>query len=326
VAAVVPLGHIPGPMPASLPERTRVYRCHHLDSTRWDAIVPRPDDIVITTSLKAGTTWTQRIVSLLVFQTRELPTTLHWVSPWPDCRFIIGSAEMLGVVEGLQHRRFLKSHLALDGLPYRDSTKYIYVGRDTRDVFMSMWNHINAYTPTARELLNSGENAPTEPFLMPPADIRDFWRLWITRGTYPWEQDGYPYWSHHHHARTYWDDRHLPNLLFVHYNDLKADLEGEMRRIARFLDIDVPEEKWPMLADAATFASMKRDTDILGPEMGIIFEGGADRFLYKGTNDRWRDVLTAEDLALYEAAATRTLTPDLKRWLERGAESGVVPK
>ena len=71
---------------------------------------------------------------------------------------------------------------------------------------------------------------------------------------------------------------------------------------------------------------MKRDAELLGPEMNMIFEGGADRFLYKGTNDRWRDVLTTEDLALYEAAATRTLTPELKRWLERGAASGIVPK
>src|SRR5438067_7051901 len=93
----------------TIPQRTRVYRCHHLDSTRWDDIVPRPDDIVITTSLKAGTTWTQRIVSLLVLQTLELPNMLHWVSPWPDCRFIIGRAEMRAVVEGVQHRRFLKS-------------------------------------------------------------------------------------------------------------------------------------------------------------------------------------------------------------------------
>jgi aryl sulfotransferase len=313
-------------VPESLPQRTRTYRCHHLDSTRWDEVVPRPDDVVIATSLKAGTTWTQRIVSLLVFQTLDLPKALHWVSPWPDCRFIIGRAEMRDVVEGVQHRRFLKTHLPLDALPYRKSTKYIYVGRDTRDVFMSTWNHIRAYTPFARELLNSGENPPKEPFLEPPEDIREFWRLWMTHAAYPWESDGYPYWSHHHHARTYWDFRHLPNLLLVHYNDLKADLPGEMRRIARFLDIDVPEAKWPTLADAATFASMKRDAALLGEEMGMIFEGGADRFLYKGTNDRWRDVLTADDLALYEAAAARTLTPELKRWLERGAASGVVPQ
>ena len=302
----------------SLPQRTRVYQCHHLDSTRWDGVVPRPDDIIITTSLKAGTTWTQRIVSLLVFQTPGLPNTLHWVSPWPDARFIMTKAEMQAVVESVEHRRFLKSHLAFDGLPYWTSAKYIYVGRDTRDVFMSMWNHVRAYTPLAREMLNSGENAPAQPFLDPPEDVREFWRLWMTRATYPW--------SHHHHARTYWDFRHLPNLLFVHFNDLKADLEGEMRRIARFLEIRVPEEKWPTLADAATFASMKRDAAVLGPEMGMIFEGGADRFLFKGTNDRWRDVLKAEDLALYEAAAARSLTPELKRWLEGGASSGVVPK
>src|SRR5713101_7149814 len=148
-------------MSAPLPQRTRVYRCHHLDSTRWDSVVPRSDDIIITTSLKAGTTWTQRIVSLLVFQTTQLPNTLHWVSPWPDARFINTKAEMQTVVEGVRHRRFLKSHLALDGLPYWESTKYIYVGRDTRDVFMSTWNHIRAYTPSARELLNSAAASRT---------------------------------------------------------------------------------------------------------------------------------------------------------------------
>ena len=139
-------------MPSALPQRTRTYRCHHLDSTRWDDVVPRPDDIIITTSLKAGTTWMQRILSLLVFQTTELPTGLHWVSPWPDCRFIGGKAEMKAIVESIEHRRFLKSHLPLDAVPYRESTKYIYVGRDTRDVFMSMWNHVNAYTPMMREM------------------------------------------------------------------------------------------------------------------------------------------------------------------------------
>ena len=44
-------------MPPAL-ERSRIYQNHHLDSTRWDKFIPRPDDIVITTSYKAGTTWT----------------------------------------------------------------------------------------------------------------------------------------------------------------------------------------------------------------------------------------------------------------------------
>jgi len=229
------------------------------------------------------------------------------------------------IVEALEHRRFFKSHLAFDALPYWADVKYIYVGRDTRDVFMSAWNHVNAYTPTMIDMLNSGEHAPSAPFAQLPKDVREFWRVWMTRGTHSWESDGYPFWSHLHHARTYWDVRHLPNVLLVHYNDLKADLEGEMRRIGRFLDIEVAEEHWPVFVDAATFSGMRRDAALLGPEMGMVFEGGAERFLYKGTNDRWRDVLTPEDLSLYEVAAARALTPDLKRWLEEGATSGVVP-
>ena len=49
------------------PRRTRVYHSHHLDSERWDHVTLRPGDVVISTSMKAGTTWMQRIMSLLVF-------------------------------------------------------------------------------------------------------------------------------------------------------------------------------------------------------------------------------------------------------------------
>ena len=52
--------------------------------------------------------------------------------------------------------------------------------------------------------------------------------------------------------------------------------------------------------------------------MGLIFEGGASRFFHKGTNGRWRDVLTEEDLARYESAAAR-LDPELRAWLEHDA-------
>ena len=48
-----------------------------------------------------------------------------------------------------------------------------------------------------------------------------------------------------------------------------------------------------------------------------LFEGGAERFFFKGTNGRWRDVLTAEDLELYERAASE-LDPELRNWLENG--------
>ncbi len=103
----------------------------------------------------------------------------------------------------------------------------------------------------------------------------------------------------------------------VHYADMKKDLEGEMRRIAEFLRIEHDGSVWPDLVNGATFESMKAEAKPLSDQMGMIFEGGSDRFFFKGTNGRWKDVLTTEDLALYERVAAK-LDPDLRHWLENG--------
>ena len=57
----------------NLPERSRIYQCHHFDSTRWDYYEPRDDDIIVATSYKAGTTWTQAILANLIFPDGNFP-------------------------------------------------------------------------------------------------------------------------------------------------------------------------------------------------------------------------------------------------------------
>lgn len=300
----------------------RLYHHHHLDSRRWDEITPRADDIVITTSYKAGTTWMQRIVGCLVFQSTELPGGLDACSPWVEFRPKLPREELRALAEGMRHRRFLKSHCAADAIPDRPDWKYIYVGRDPRDVFMSLVNHYGGHTPEAITMMNSGD-FPGPGFESFDGDIRGLWRRWTTEGSFPWESDGAPYWSHLYHARSYWDRRDAPNLLMVHYSDLKADLEGGMRRIGAFLGIETPEENWPAFVDAASFATMKRDGDSFMPSAAMIWEGGAERFFHKGTNGRWQGVLTDGDLELYDAACARTLTPELRQWLENGSRRAV---
>ena len=49
------------------------------------------------------------------------------------------------------------------------------------------------------------------------------------------------------------------------------------------------------------------------------FVGGADTFLYKGTNGRWRDVLTADELAAYDDAG-REVAHARVRDLARGPD------
>jgi aryl sulfotransferase len=298
------------------PERTREYRNHHLDSTRWDRFVARDDDIFVSTAYKAGTTWTQRIVAALVFGPGPLPTPMHELSPWIDARFMGPIEPLLEAVEAQRHRRFIKSHLAADGLRFFPEAKYIVVGRDTRDVFMSMFNHYSSYTEFVYMLFNDADR-PGREFPHCPATPRELWPRWISEGWFDWEPDGWPFWSHHHHIATWWEVRDLPNVLFVHYDDLKADVETEMRRIAAFCEIDVDEDTWPALVATVGLDAMRTEARGVDDPMSMVFEGGADRFFLHGTNGRWRDVLTDDDLALYETAAT-TLDPTLRQWLEHG--------
>lgn len=302
------------------PERTRVYENFVLDSPRWDHYQPRDGDIVISTSYKAGTTWTQNIVGLLIFQTPELPGQLHDLSPWLDMR-ILPFKETLEALEAQDRRRFIKTHLPLDGLPFYDNVQYIYVGRDPRDVALSLFNHISNYKPGFLEMVNGNPDRKGPPHPQIADNFPEFWRDWATKGWFDWERDGYPYWSHLHHAKTWWEYKDLPNVLMLHYNDMLADLDGEMRRIAKFLNIEVSEDVMPSLVEAAKFDSMKKNYKQNAPAPDLIW-ADAQKFFRKGTNGRWKEYLTEEDLALYDKTADQVLSPDLRKWLEDG---GPIP-
>ncbi len=152
----------------------------------------------------------------------------------------------------------------------------------------------------------------------PPDDIHTFWRNWITRGSFAWEADGWPYWSHLANVQSWWNYRHLPNIQLFHYTDMLADTEREVRRIATFLEIEVPEKAWDGIIKAISFAEMKRQGELYAPGGGQFWKGGAETFMHKGTNNRWRDVLSDEELTFYDTACGRVLTADCRKWLENG--------
>jgi aryl sulfotransferase len=303
--------------PTGLPERTHIYENHHLDSPRWDRFETRPDDIVITTAYKSGTTWTQTIVANLLFQDGEIPGAIMDISPWIDMR-IRSFDEIVATTSAQTFRRFLKTHLALDGLVYKQDVKYIYVGRDLRDVFMSLWNHYSGHSDAAFEALNNPDTLVGQPFPRPPENIRELWQEWITRGWFEWEKEGYPYFSASHHAQTWWDYRGLPNIFFVHFADLLAQPAIEIQRIADYLEIPVTPEALERIVEAVSFKSMKAKADDVVGAAGAFWDGGGKRFLNKGTNGRWRDVLTEDDLKLYRDLVERVLSPECAKWLEEG--------
>ena len=307
-----------------LPQVTRTYQNHHLDSTRWNVIAPRDDDIIITTSYKSGTTWAQQIVMGLLLPNLDSMPDPREISAWPDARFMGTTPEQLAeFANGQTTRRFMKSHLPLDGLPYWEQARYLIVARDPRDVFMSFYNHYWNYTDIAFAAMNDSPGRVGDPLPRCPDDPRELWQGWITRGWFEWESEGYPFWSNLHHTQTYWDYLDLPNFLFLHYNDMLADLEGAVRKIAAFVNIEADDARVARVVDATTFSNVKKKADAVdesGDGSRLFFKGGAGSFFFKGSNGRWRDVLTEEDLKLYEEAKQRVLTPDCAVWLEEGGE------
>lgn len=298
----------------------RHYRTWTLDSHFWDDYVPKPGDIVIATAPKCGTTWMQQIVSALLYQDDKV-RPLNAGCPWVDRRFGPAAMRVAWAGPDAPPRRMFKSHLPADGLPIFDDVQYIHVARDGRDAFMSMHNHFRGFTDAQMsefDAIGLADPDIAQPYPRIPDDPRSYFHHWLTTPVVPGHSEGSPQPSYFSLEASWWRERHQPNVLLVHYADLKADLDGEMRRVTEFLDIEVDEAVWGRLVASATFATMKRGGATLVPHAQTMLTGGADQFFNKGMNRGWEGVLLPDDLALYAAKVRDKFTPELADWIGRG--------
>ena len=223
------------------------------DSARWWDFPFRPGDIVVSTRSKSGTTWVQMICLLLVFGSPELPDRLGRLSPWLDW-LVEPKEEVFARLAAQTHRRVIKTHTPLDGVPLDDRATYIVVGRHPLDMAVSLYHHSdNIDRRRMAELTGQPErDRPPQPPL----------HEWLVRFV-DWEGDARAWLDTLPgtmlHLSDAWARRHDANVVLVHYDDLVADLDGSMRRLAGLLGIPVDEERWPALVRAATFESMRAD-------------------------------------------------------------------
>jgi aryl sulfotransferase len=293
-----------------VPTKTKELHSHHFDSTIWNDFAFRDDDIVIATYAKSGTTWVQQIVSQLIFDGEEGMDVAE-MSPWMDLR-IPPKEIKLAAVEAQTHRRFVKTHLPVDALVFSEKAKYLYIARDGRDVAWSFYNHHVNANDAWYQALNDTPGRVGPPIERPSGDIVQYFNEWL-------EQDGYPIWSFWENIRTWWEIRDLPNVQLIHFEALKQNMPGEIRRIAKFLNIEIDESRWDSILRHCSFDYMKENATKSVPLGGIFWDGGAETFIHKGVNGRWRDVLPDEDKARYEAKSLEELGLECSRWLASGA-------
>lgn len=330
------------------------YRSWMSDSLRWDALKLREGDIVISAPSKCGVTWTQRLVSLLVFDGPQLPGPLSTVSPWVDLN-IRPIEQVVATLEAQDHRRFLKTHTPLDGLVLDERVTYIGVGRDPRDAAVSelrQWDNMNLERLRNLHAGPAGAQGPPPPPDGRRPDLGHAFRDWMEGPIMPPEDVGHmpptatgPHESFVpreefdlppgrrppppmqgmgslanilHHFTTLWDRRHLPNVALFHYADYQLDLAGELLRLAGVLGLGLGRDRAEELAQHATLAAMRSRAADLAPDSTDGIWHSNERFFRAGGRGEWREFFDEHAYRRYRHRIDQLAAPDLLAWAHEG--------
>ncbi|HEY1828685.1 MAG TPA: sulfotransferase domain-containing protein [Acidimicrobiales bacterium] len=284
------------------------YRSPDEDSGRWTGFPFRAGDIVISTRSKSGTTWMQMICLLLVFGRGDLPAPLAELSPWLDW-LVRPRQEVVEYLEAQTHRRVIKTHTPLDGVPIDGRATYIVVGRHPLDLAVSLYHHAdNLDRGRMAELI--GAPMPTA---MPRLPLHQWLVAWVRADPDPRERldslSGVLW-----HTADAWNRRHSDNVILLHYRELSTDLEAVMRRLADRLRIDVDRERWPELVEAATFGAMRAEAGRSVPDrQGVLKDPQV--FFRRGSSGEGLEVLSQTERDEYAARVAGRIDADALAWL-----------
>ena len=324
------------------------------DNRRWDALRFREGDIVISAPSKCGVTWTQRLVSLLVFDGPDLPGPLSTVSPWVD-QTLRPLQDVVATLEAQRHRRFVKTHTPLDGLPLDDRVTYIGVGRDPRDAAVSHLFQESNMDKERMQALNESVVSPHErygsrgPGSVPPGfpgpapnrssfagrepSLAEEFRHWMEGPAAPPPGTGFmppkamgSLANILHQFGTLWDRRHLPNVALFHFADYQTDLVGELLRLADILGYRLSRGRAAQLAACATFDAMKTRAADLVPNATDGIWHSNELFFRSGRSGEWQQIFTEVEHRRYYHRINTLAPPDLLAWAHegrRGRDPGV---
>jgi len=261
----------------------------------------------------------QNIVGSLVLDRPVLGVPISTVSPWLDM-LIRADEEVFGLLDAQDHRRWIKTHTPLDGLPLHPTVTYIAMIRHPLDVALSDRDHrANLDERRAHELRLSAAGAPDPSSTRDsqPRAASDYLRWFIDSDAPPTGSGPNGLADFCEQVTTYWAERHTHNVHLFHYTNLWEDLGGEMRRVADVLGVTVQESRWPEFVEAATLESMRSRASDTAPEAHLgLWRDTRDFFRSGGSRD-WAALLTDSDITHFHDRLAQ-LAGDAVPWVLAG--------
>lgn len=183
----------------------------------------RPDDITVVTYPKSGTTWMLQIIHLLLNDGEQGETPLNEAVGWYE-------RDPVSKLNNLTSRRLIKTHLPLRSLPMGHG-KQIYLARNAKDVAVSYYYHARA-----KEDFD---------FL---GDWDTFFELFING-----EVEGGDWFNHINEGIVHAES---DNVLLVWYEQMHADLKSVIRRVAKYIDVEVSDYTLQAILKKSSFDYM----------------------------------------------------------------------
>jgi LPS sulfotransferase NodH len=244
-------------------------------------------DFFIVTYPRSGTTLLQMIAHELTSGPGSDFNHIDDVIPWFE---VSGPEGRLGSAQPLARPRFFKTHLRMERLPR--GPKYIYVARNVADVAISYFHH----------LALDGYSGPLDQF------VQDF-----LRGNCPWG-------SWFEHVESGLKYRARKDVLFLTYEELVSDLEGTVRKIAKFAGIQLDEQKMSTLLTRCSIAYMREHETKFHPRLSGIKLG---HFIRQGGVGTGAGELTSAQM---DALKSKFLAKRAEwRLLDSGIDALVAP-
>ena len=297
---------------------TRVLRDYLSNSMVWEDFLSQggfvDGDIVVADPFKAGTTWTQRIVQQILHNGEDLAGGLSDTSPWLDSSWG-DHAGMLSVLKEQREagsRRVMKSHLPADALPIAPEARYVFVGRNGKDLGISFHNYLYNFSASTMSTINkihaewSGDSTP----LVIPEDMQTFFDQWL-------DTNGCECCDLLDIMKSWWTLRDEPNVLLLHYGQLKRDLPGQIARLAKFFSIDPASLRMDAIVEHCSFDYMSARAEKMAP-FGGAHMSSAKAFFHKGLKRDHRTELTPAQVERFDRLALEKLGAECAHWLETG--------